>query len=124
MTDLRNRGQVHPLFCLLLFWLAPYNVQTPILRTPGATVWAPEDGLSPCGSRGRLLLTICFVALCPTPHTPIFGLGLGMWIGGWLWLRWKLALLNDSNILRYFSSCVETSFHWLKVSYFLRFLHL
>ena len=29
MTDLRNRGQVHPLFCLLLFWLAPYNVQTP-----------------------------------------------------------------------------------------------
>ena len=62
----------------------------------------------------------CFVALCSTPHTPIFGLGLGVWIGGSLWLGWKLALLNDSlQQLRF-----ETSFHWLKVSYFLRFLHL
>jgi hypothetical protein len=56
----RLRGHVRPTCGVdvgqapFLFFLALYNVQRPIPRTTGATVWVPGDGLSPSGSRGRL----------------------------------------------------------------------
>jgi hypothetical protein len=80
-----------------LFFLALYNAQRPIPRTPGATVWVPGDGLSPSGSMGRPCRN-CF----DLPHTirAAVRLRTDVWIGGSLWLGWRSSRTIDGLISR------------------------